>query len=742
MPLPTALKWNTPSQDAAGAIPIGNGDLGAGVWMEPNGDVLLLIGKTDAWDEHSRLCKLGKLRIRTEPALYAPGQLFEHGLDLGTGTISLTVRNPGQTGAPCARLVLWVDAHASALEVQAEFAAPTDLSVLLEPWRTEETELAEHQRHQVTGKTVDDIPRAYPDTLATGGEETPLQNRLLWYHRNCDSIYRSTLEMQGLADWDVPDPLRNRIFGFAIGGPDLQPHEHKILQSAKAQRRQRISMHALTQAHTTVSDWCSQLAELVAHSASQDVEARQHAHQGWWREFWQRSWVTVSGGNPEETGRITRGWHCHRYLTACTGRGAFPIKFNGSIFNLPGRDRETKPAAEVTPDDRQWGAWYWFQNTRHIYWPMLAAGDFEQMRPFFAMFRNALPLACERTRRHYEHGGAFFPETMTFWGTHSNRGYGWEHGAKPDGDNINGYIRRYWQGGLELSAMMLEFFRYTGDDAFARDTLLPIASAVVAFYDEHYPRDDQGHIRFSPAQVLESVWDADNPLPEIAGLRRVLAQLLRLPHLLTTEEQRRRWQRVASELPPLPTGEREGNRVLKSAAATRGERHNVENAELYAVWPYRLYGVGRPDLGLAHDTYRTRDIQFKVNRCWHNDIIWAAYLGLPDQARHRLAERFTLSGAFRFPAMYAFGDWPPDHDNGGVCQSTIQAMLLQPVGDKLLLLPACPPSWEVDFKLHAPEGTTVACRAAKGRILQLDVWPLRRRADVRIEEPWQIETGE
>ena len=45
--------WETPSENETGSMPLGNGDLGLNVWVEPGGDVLLLIGKTDAWDENS-----------------------------------------------------------------------------------------------------------------------------------------------------------------------------------------------------------------------------------------------------------------------------------------------------------------------------------------------------------------------------------------------------------------------------------------------------------------------------------------------------------------------------------------------------------------------------------------------------------------------------------------------------------------------------------------------------------------
>ena len=60
--------WDSPSADARGSMPIGNGDIAANVWVEPSGDLVLLLSKSDAWDEVSRLCKLGRLRIKLPTA--------------------------------------------------------------------------------------------------------------------------------------------------------------------------------------------------------------------------------------------------------------------------------------------------------------------------------------------------------------------------------------------------------------------------------------------------------------------------------------------------------------------------------------------------------------------------------------------------------------------------------------------------------------------------------------------------
>ena len=43
--------WKTPGRDAADSMPLGNGDIGLNVWVEDDGDLLLYIGKGDAWSE-------------------------------------------------------------------------------------------------------------------------------------------------------------------------------------------------------------------------------------------------------------------------------------------------------------------------------------------------------------------------------------------------------------------------------------------------------------------------------------------------------------------------------------------------------------------------------------------------------------------------------------------------------------------------------------------------------------------
>ncbi len=430
------------------------------------------------------------------------------------------------------------------------------------------------------------------------------------------------------------------------------------------------------------------------------------------------------------TAQISQAYALQRFINACGGRGAFPIKFNGSIFTVDPRE----PNETYDADYRRWGGPYWYQNTRLPYWAMLAAGDFDLMHPYFRMYLNALPLARARTRVYFSHDGAFFPETMYFWGTWTNDDFGWNREGKHVSTCDSPWIRWYYQGGLELTATMLDYYAFTEDDQFLANSLLPVAEAVLDFYDQHYERDEGGELLFRPAQALETWQTAVNPLPEIAGLRWVLPRLLALPEDALADDQRAKWTRLLGEVPGLPMGEVDEQPLLLPAEQYSDLR-NVENPELYAVFPYRLYGVGKPDIAVARHTFARRRV--KTSLGWQQDPVQAALLGLADEARRLVAKRSvnTHSGS-RFPAFWGPNyDWVPDQDNGANALLGLQAMLMQADGARILLFPAWPADWDVAFKLHAPMRTTVEGSYRDGALRRLKVTPKSRAGDVVVMEP-------
>ncbi|MCY2930629.1 MAG: DUF5703 domain-containing protein [Planctomycetota bacterium] len=721
---PQPVVWDSPSENSLGSMPLGNGDISVNAWVEPGGDLVFLIGKTDSWDEFGRLLKIGRVRVKLSPAL--PVKPFVQTLDLRKGEMAVA----SGAGQDALALRVWVDANHPVIRVELEGAAPRDCTAQVELWRTKDKphvdDPREHSEGTLNGSGLPLVDLA--DTVVPAGKGADLA----WYHRNTRSIYGKLLESEhlGKALETCPDPLINRTFGAVMTGTGMAPQDDRTLKSTSSAARRVLTIAVLTSQPATAEAWLKDARELSAQARTADLAAARHAHEAWWESFWSRSVVNVTGDAQAMT--VTRGYERTRYLLACCSRGPMPPKFNGATFTVdhPG----------TTPDFRQWGGNYWFQNNRWLTWPLLATGDFDLMDPFFQMYVRMLPLIKQRTQLYYKHEGAYCVETFCFWGTHNANdfhGYGGSGGPWNNATVVpsNPYVTYYWQSGIELVNMMLDRYDYTQDQAFAKATLLPLAEAITTFYEKHYPRDASRKIRFQPAAALETWHTAVNPLPEIAGLRTILPRLLAMNETLTTASQRATWKKTLADLPALPMARRDGKTLLLPAE-TYASPANSENPELYALFPYRLYGLGKPDFAVARDSFAAR-----ANRgagCWNQSGVQAAIVGNAKEARDYMLACFSASSApQRFPAFWPPGnDWTPDMDNGGTGMMALQYMLLQGDGGKITLLPAWPKEWNVDFKLHAPAQTVVEASVREGKVVRLNVTPASRAKDVTIAPPF------
>ena len=428
---------------------------------------------------------------------------------------------------------------------------------------------------------------------------------------------------------------------------------------------------------------------------------------------------------------VTRGYTLQRYMQACGGRGPYPIKFNGSIFTV-----EPKPFGKpYNADWRAWGDCHWWQNVRLTYHPMLACGDFELMDPLFQTYAAVRPLAEARSRLYHGAEGCYFPETMTVWGTYSNGDYGWNRAGHQPKEVLSPWWQYAWNQGPELVSLMLDRWDYTGDEAFLTGQVLPMAESVLKYFDTRFKKDAGGRIVLDPTQAVETYWHGViNDMPSTAGLNDITARLCALPEKLTHEQQRKFFTRMRAACPAVPVEDAEagGKKIRRLAPAQKyaKDRSNCENPELYGIWPFRLYGLGRPGLEEARAAYSARHNHLDCG--WGYDGNCAALLGLTDEAARILKVKCANSHpAYRWPATWGPNfDWLPDQDHGGNLLVTTQLMLLQHVGDKILLLPAWPKNWDVDFKLRAPRNTVVECVYRRGKIERLVVTPESRRADI------------
>lgn len=725
--------WDSPSPDHHGSMPLGNGDIGINAWIEESGDLVFYISKTDSWGDNGRLLKLGKVRIQLSPGPFVPSGPFSQRLSL----IDATMHVQFGSGNSAIVLRLWVDANQPVIQVEIESKADIAATASIELWRTEPFALPQLEASDVLSPcpfTPDHLPPPDPTIVEPDTVLSDQRARIGWYHHNIKSVGpEEHARIQGIADFERPDPLLHRTFGAVITAPHAQRMDDLHLDSPGSTTH-RFSITVLTEHPGTPESWLQAVDQSIVAIEGMPFDGRLEAHRVWWREFWERSWIHIEdpAADQDDAATVARAYALQRFMNACSSRGRYPIKFNGSIFTV------AHPDGPGDADYRRWGPGYWWQNTRLPYCSMCSSGDLDLMAPLFKMYaEDLMPLFKHRTRRHMNHDGAYIPEVIDFWGDIVSETYGWTP-FEERSDKIQASLWHKWEwvAGLELVYMMLDYYEHSLDEGFLKDRLLPVAHEILTFYDQHYTCDESGKMVMQPSQALETWWDCTNPTPEVSGLRALTDRLLALPAECTAPAQRAFWAALAEKIPELPTRLLDGTRML--APAERYEqKKNCETPELYAVFPFRGIAIGKPGLELGVEALN--HLWDSGNFGWRQEDIFKAYLGLTEQARESVVGRARNKHAeSRFPAFWGPNyDWTPDQCHGGVLLKAVQAMLMQVDGRKIYLFPAWPGDWDVNFKLHAPYKTVITGSAKKGKLVEFTVSPESRLKDIQFMNGFQ-----
>ncbi|MDR0384890.1 MAG: DUF5703 domain-containing protein [Prevotellaceae bacterium] len=735
------LVWDTPSKNTYETMPLGNGEVAANVWIDEAGNLRFYISRIDAIDENGQLLKVGALRI--SPDRPVPAQsAFRQTLDVKRGVLEAVYGDLAYK--------FWIDANRNVIVAEITTKTPQAVTAFNEGWRNERTKYDSYECsdlynfcssekpsfREIYRERFDNRETVIDDmvTVIEPDAVLDLPDAIGWYHRNIHSKpYQITAEVQGTDDLLSQDPLLHRTFGAIVRAEQGKKTGEKTLQSpAGTAHRFEIAVHAKHPA--TAQEWLRETEQMLADAQKMSSQKRFAEHAKWWDDFCNRSWIHIT---PNENSAATdsglsdafvlsRAYFLQRYVSACAGRGQMAIKFNGSIFTVPEQGKQGNA------DYRRWGPGYWWQNTRLPYFAMPAAGDFDMMLPFFNQYFDILPLCSNRVKKYFGHGGAYYPECIYFWGDVFLETYGWESWKeRTDKLQKSGYHKYEWVSGLELACMMLEYYEYTEDAVFLNTKAIPLAMEVLTFFSEHYSTGPDGKLFMSPSQSLETWWDCDDPMPELAGMYAVTERLERLPENTLTAERKKFVSELKQKLPKLPLIKSPNNKMMLAPARRFEQCRNVENPELYAVFPFRLISYEKPDAELGIEAFRHRKDRGAFG--WRQDDIFASYLGLTDEARNHLVQRAkNKHKASRFPVFWGPNyDWIPDQDHGGILTKGVQSLVMQCDGKRIDIFPAFPADWDCDFKLRAPYNTTVEGKLKNGKLQQLKVTPKERMKDIR-----------
>jgi len=756
-PIPKSYNvvWDSPSPDAWESMPL-SGRLGAGanVWVQ-DGSLWLYLATNGAYDEDGRLMKLGCLRITPANGALKDPASFKQELDLASGSIS--IESTSKTGSSM-NLKLWFAGEN--LVIQSTAKEATTLNIQFGSWRDvlREKIFIDMGKRQSTLR-LDHV------SLSDQG--------ITWFHRNSEypSSLEGELKTQKFAVGNICNPTENNVFGGAIAcDQPLTPGKQEPVQWQKWDGSSWTMTAASAKTHTVVAalragqkaDPGKWLTQAQAQLAPKALKTAATDEQQRWDEFWSRSHIVINPGAAptDKPWLVGRNYQLFRYMLACNRGGKFPLLFNGGIFTTDNFNKIAKaPSGTVTgeinrdaggpstPDNRHWlFARFMAQNQRWLGWPTILAGDTDLLEVSNGFYRMHAISAAARAKGLGAQG-VVYPEAIGIWGL-----TWW---PSPTGLSGSPYHRYAFAMMLENAWMALHGHTNLGKDLSAD---IGWIKDSVRFFDSYYRNETKrltgselgpdGKLRLFPANSIELLIGAENPIEVVAALRRLSDALTKLDPALVSPGEKAYFANLLAILPEIPTGEKNGVQILLPAKSFEKFYNKWELPELYVAWPYRLHSVTRPGTAaIAQATWDNLppDRAAKVTRdySWMPVVVNMAAIGNTKEAERRVIDKLSNTSApqARFPAFFGPGhDWLPDHNWGGSGMVGLQEMLLaaDPYGDgKIYLLPAWPKEWNVDFKLRAPEQTTVEASVKNGKIISLKVTPESRRKDVVVNPEYQ-----
>ncbi|HOW73029.1 MAG TPA: DUF5703 domain-containing protein [Phycisphaerae bacterium] len=282
---PYDVVWTSPSQDAAGSMPLGNGEVGVNLWVEQKGDVLFYVSRGDSLSEISRLLKVGRVRVSLSPNPLATEAGFRQELRLRDGVCEITAGE----GDAKVKLRVFVDADHPVVHVAGESAAPLTVTATVESWRTQQRVIPRGEE-QGSAWTL----QAAPFDLVESADVFPdgLADAAAWYHRNEESpAFSSTLKVQSLesAADKACDPLLHRTFGGYMIGSGFEAGNRYAIRTPAPVKSFALRVASPCTQSATAAAWLDLARKAAADTA--DLQAASDRTAAWWRAYWNRSWV-------------------------------------------------------------------------------------------------------------------------------------------------------------------------------------------------------------------------------------------------------------------------------------------------------------------------------------------------------------------------------------------------------------------------------------------------------------------
>jgi hypothetical protein len=694
--MPKDVVWTTQSRNSSESMPCGGHDIGMNIWVE-QGDLLFYVQQSGWFDENNTLLKAGRWRLHIDGDPFGRSD-FEQRLCLEDGAVY--VKGGG------VKVRIWADVQEPVVFATIVSQHGRRAVLSYESWRYRDRPVTKAEGQQCSYKWT--VPK---DLVTYADSIEPNDNQLTFYHKNRkETVFDYTVEREHLES--IKDSLYNPIGGLLMkgvmyapgfrftgtekgeyAGTDYQAWNYSCddLRSSAVVIDMRYLNHRRYELDAV--DGCGTIAPFC-FSTLRSSESQRRS-DNWWYIYWQTSYIQLHTKD-KAAQTMVRNYELMRYMLGCNAYGEWPTKFNGGLFTFDPVFVDS--TATFTPDYRKWGGGTMTaQNQRLVYWPMVKSGDWDVLLPQLDTYLRMMPNAQLWSRHHWGHGGACFSEQIENSGLPNPA----EYGKHKEGDDLgvekNKWLEYEWDTVLEFGKMVLDIMPWYPDTTLEKYRAL--VEEPLRFFAEHYTwearrrglswQDRHDTLVIFPGSGCETYKMARNPSSTVAALKTLNSDLT----LLGSD---------CSYVPPIPLCVIDGDTCI--APAESWERiQNTEVPQLYPVFPWRIYGVGRPHLNIARNTYYKdpHALEMRSTKGWKQDNIWAACLGLTDEARRLNTEKLG-DGPYRFTAFYDAGfDWAPDHNRGGAGMIGLQEMLVQEDEDhNPVLFPAWPRDWDCSFRLY------------------------------------------
>ncbi|MFV1967934.1 MAG: DUF5703 domain-containing protein [Pirellulaceae bacterium] len=728
--------YTSPSVEPWEAMPVGGGDLSAMVRCDGE-NLHLHLTKSDAWGFQAppdaplgtrffNNVSPGHIRIALgEVTQKLAAKRFRQRLDLYRGQIVVTLGE----GDEAVQLLIWGHPYREVLIVEVSDPHPeaSTLGIELSEWR---------------------------DAMAVDITDSVL---VAWETHTRPA--RPHLATSGMEEYFTKetDPLLGRVTAVAADVPGVNALKERVNERTATitlPDDRPETFHLLIACAVTPKAGPNPLNDVQRElDAARQIpfDRLRDEHEVWWRAYWGKSFLRLE--SPDSMAQwSTASYYVHLYTLGCVNRGPVPAKWDGGAGLMRG-------------DDRTWGLAEWVQEIRFTYLPLYAANRLGMAKGFSDHYTRMLPYLREQTKSMWGLPGLWIPETVLPWGgvedwvlregdVHRKEFAPWDPANASYGrfHHYNRYVGFLFTCASEVCWNYFAYYRYSGDEDYLASEAYPIIRDVAEFLSHLLCKGDDERYHLDPANGLETWWMVRDPADAMDGIRWQFTTFIQLSELYQRDgDLRERCRAQLKALPDPPLGVWRTDGTVDTSidayapavrAGTRDRHRNFENPALYRLFPFGLSGgIGSGDHGRAVRTFEQRI--FPAMQSWSMDAIWAARLGLRDQACSLLARHTKKWNRFRY------GGWDsgnstvfPDNlavvpyfDGAGVACFALNEILLQSHGGILRILPAVAEDWSGAFQLRAEGGFLVGVDFENGAARVIEIRSLLGNP-CTVANPW------